>query len=150
MSATTITLNKDYFTTEVTKSFLEDLENACKTMEVETFINLFDKYDLSFIEDYDEVLASIKLIMTRWDRREQGTKLLEVTSFDSKCLFCYLGKSVKAYQWSYQHLGAIAPFNRAIYSSKIAFVFYFDGDKLIEFGTCNGFLNREDMEELNS
>ena len=150
MSATTITLNKDYFTTEVTKSFLEDLEIACKRMEVETFINLFDKYDLSFIEDYDEVLASIKLIMTRWDRREQGTKLLGVTSFDSKCLFCYLGKSVKAYRWTYQHLGAIAPFNRAVYSSKIAFALYFDGDKLIEFGTCNGFLNLEDMEELNS
>ena len=150
MSATTITLNKDYFTTEVTKSFLEDLEIACTTMEVETFINLFDKYDLSFIEDYDEVLASIKLIMTRWDRREQGTKLLEVTSFDSKCLFCYLGKSVKAYQWSYQHLEAVTPFNRVVYNNKIAFSFNFDGDRLIEFGTCNGFLSREDMEELGS
>lgn len=118
MSATTITLNKDYFTTEVTKSFLEDLEIACKTMELQVFINLFDKYDLSFIEDYNEVLTSIKEKMMSWYEPNQGTNLLGVTSFDSKCLFCYLGKSVKAYQWSYQHLGAIAPFNRAIYSSK--------------------------------
>lgn len=150
MSATTITLNKDYFTTEVTKSFLVDLENACKTMEVEYFQNLFDKYDLSFIEDYDEVLTSIKEKMMSWNKVEQRTRLLEVTSFDSKCLFCYLGKSVKAYEWSYQHLGATAPFNRAVYSNKIAFTFNFDGDRLIEFGTCNGFLNREDMEELDS
>lgn len=150
MSATTISLNKDYFTTEVTKSFLEDLEIACKTMELQVFINLFDKYDLSFIEDYDEVLTSIKEKMMSWYEPNQGTKLLGVTPFNSKCLFCYFGKPVKAYEWTYQHLEAVTPFNRVVYNNKIAFSFNFDGDRLIEFGTCNGFLSREDMEELGS
>lgn len=41
MSNTTITLNKGHFTLEMTKAFLNDLETACKTMEIDVFIKLF-------------------------------------------------------------------------------------------------------------
>jgi hypothetical protein len=97
MSNTKIILDKDYFTPEMTKAFLKDMETACKTMELDLFTKLFIKYDLSFVADYEEVLEMIKNSMASWNRPFKGTELLKVTQFDSKCLFCEFGKTVKVY-----------------------------------------------------
>lgn len=145
MSNTIISVNKDYFTVEVTRNFLEDIENACLSMELEKFMNLFKKYDLTFIEDYQEVLDLIKDVMSSWKKEGQGTELVEVTAFDSKCLFCQIGKTVKAYKWLYQHKQAIAPMNRVVYIHQIAFMFGIENNRLVEFGTCNAYLKQEDI-----
>lgn len=63
MSNTTITLNKEYFSLETTKAFLNDLEIACKTMETDLFQKLFTKYELIEVEEYKEVLQLIIQIM---------------------------------------------------------------------------------------
>jgi hypothetical protein len=150
MSNTKITLNKEYFTVEVTKAFLNDLETACKTMELDLFTALFTKYDLSFVEDYEDVLDMVNSVMASWNKPNQGTELLEVTQFDSKCLFCEYGKTVKVYKWTYQHKLAPIPMNRVLFSSQIAFFFKYEYNQLIEFGVCNGYLDKEEMNLLNS
>lgn len=150
MSNTKITLNKECFTPEITKAFLNDLQTACKTMEVDLFTTIFTKYDLSFVEDYEEVLDMIKSIMGSWNKPEQGTELIEIVKFDSKCLFCEFGKTVKVYKWTYQHKQAIIPMNRVVYESQIAFFFDFEDNQLIEFGVCNGYLDKNDMNLLKS
>ena len=150
MSNTKITLNKEYFTIKMTEDFLKDLDIACKTMELDLFTKLFTKYDLSFVEDYEEVLEMIKNTMASWNRPHKGTELLKVTQFDSKCLFCEFGKTVKVYKWTYQHKQAPTPMNGVIYASQIAFFFDFEDNQLIEFGVCNGYLDKEEMDLLNS
>lgn len=149
MSNAKITLNKKCFTVEETSAFLKDLETACKTMEVDVFTKLFTKHDLSFVEDHDEVLGMIKSIMIRWNKPDQGTELLKVTQFDSKCLFCKFGKTVKVYKWTYQHKQKPIPMNRVVYESQIAFFFDLKDNQLIEFGVCNGYLDNEDLALLN-
>lgn len=150
MSNTTIPLNKEYFTSEMTEAFLKDLQTACKTMELDVFAKLFTKYDLSFVEDYNDVLGMIKSIIASWSKPNQGTELLEVTQFDSKCLFCEFSKTVKVYKWTYQHKQAPIPMNRVVYESQIAFFFDFEDNQLIEFGVCNGYLDKEDMNLLSA
>ena len=150
MGNTKITLNKEYFTIEMTEDFLKDFEIACKTMELEFFTKLFTKYDLSFVEDYEEVLEMIKSSMNSWNRPNIGTELLNVIQFDSKCLFCEFGKTVKVYKWTYQHKKLPIPANCLEYSSQIAFYFGFEDNQLIEFGVCNGYLDNNDMEQLNA
>lgn len=140
MSHTIIALNKEYFTAEITKCFLKDLENTCQSMEVEGFTNLFNKYDLTFIEDYQEVLDLIKHVMSNWEKPEQETELLEMRTFDSKCLFCKIGKTVKVYKWTYQHKQALPPMNRVVYTSKVGFRFELKEGRLIEYGICNAFV----------
>ena len=149
MSNTKIILDKDYFTPEMTKAFLKDMEKACKTMELELFTKLFTKYDLSFVEDYEEVLEMIKNSMASWNRPHKGTELLKVTQFDSKCLFCEFGKTVKVYKWTYQHKQAPIPMNGVIYACQIAFFFDCEDNQLIEFGVCNGYLDKEEIDLLN-
>ncbi len=150
MSNTKIILDKDYFTPEMTKAFLKDLKMACKTMELDLFTKLFTKYDLSFVEDYEAVLEMIKNSMASWNRPHIGTELLKVTPFDSKCLFCEFGKNVKVYKWTYQHKQAPIPMNGVVYAKQIAFIFDFEDNQLIEFGVCNGYLDKEDMATLIS
>lgn len=140
MSNTTITLNKEYFTIEKTKDFLEDLEIACKTMEVDLFVKLFIKYDLYYNEEYQEVLNLIKHITSDWNKSELGTELIEVSKFDSKCIFCNIGKKVNGYKWIYIHKLDTIPRNRFIYASQIAFFFEYENNQLIEFGVCNGYI----------
>lgn len=138
MSKTTLTLNREYFTAEITEAFLEDFEKACLTMELEDFTNLFVNYDLEFIEDYKGVFDLIAEIMTRWKNPGEETKLLEVTKRDSKCIFCNIGKNVKVYSWTYVHT-ASADTLKFIYRNEVGFYFEYLDKQLIEFGVCNGY-----------
>lgn len=141
MAKTTLTLNNEYFTSEITESFLLDFENACQTMELLNFTNLFVKYDLEFIKDYREVFDLIADIMTRWKNSGEESTLLEVVKSDSKCIFCNIGKNVKVYSWTYKHNKAESPMNRIIYKSQVGFYFEYSQNQLIEFGVCNAFNN---------
>lgn len=149
MSNTTIKLDKEYFTEEITKKFLIDLEIACGTMETDLFAKLFLKYDLSFIEDYKEVLDTIIAITTAWYDPEKETVILNMDKYDSKCIFCKIGKTVTVYKWTYKSTkGFCAP--NIIYSQSIAFYFDFQNNRLIEFGLCNGHLDKEEVINLNN
>lgn len=139
MAKTTLTLNRDYFNSEVTNAFLKDFENACLTMELTNFTRLFINYNLEFIKDYKEVFDLIADITTRWKNSGEESKLLDVVKSDSKCIFCFIGKSVKVYKWTYKHTNAKPPMNRIIYQNQVGFYFEFDNDQLIEFGVCNAF-----------
>jgi hypothetical protein len=149
MSDKKINLSNKYLTVEKTKTFLDGIETACKTMELDMFINLFNKYDLSFLEDLNEVLESIYSIVGSWDISEQGTELLEVVQFNSKCLFCEFGKTVKVYKWRYQYKIDDTLMNSKIHESQIAFIFEIKDGQLVEFGVCNGYLDNEEMNLLN-
>jgi hypothetical protein len=150
MSNTKINLNKEYFTIEMTAAFLKDFEIASKTMEIAVFTTLFTKYNLSFVEEYEEVLEMIKSSMASWNRPKYGTVLLNVTQFDSKCLFCEFGKTVKVYKWTYQHKKLATLSNSSEYSSQIAFYFSFEENRLTEFGVCNAYMDSAEIEQLNA
>lgn len=140
MSNTIIKLKKEYFTLETTKSFLKDLEVACKTMEVDLFVKLFIKYDLYYDEEYQEVLDTIINITGNWYKPDLGTVLLDVTPFESKCIFCRIGRKVNGYKWNYKHTFESIPLNRVVYVNKIAFIFEYENNKLVEFGICNAYV----------
>lgn len=139
MGKTTLTLNRNHFTEAVTQSFLLDFEAACKTMELTDFVQLFVNYDLSFLEDYDEVFNLIAHITTAWKKSGQDTLLLSTSQEDARCIFCNIGKTVRVYKWTYKHTKATAPMNRVLYESKAGFYFEYQDNCLIEFGVCNAY-----------
>ena len=150
MSKTKIILDKEYFTAEMTEDFLGDLEKVCKTMDLDDFTELFEEYDLTFMEDYDEVLEMITNKLSRPNKVKWGTVILEVTKFDSKCLFCKIGKTVKVYKYTYQHTRWRVPHNYTIFTSAIAFYFSFEENRLTEFGVCNKYLDKEEIDQINA
>lgn len=140
MSTTILKLDNEYFTPEITKCFLEDLERACQNMNALRFEALFINYDLSFIDEYQEVLSLISMNASSWIK--DGTKMKSMVKYDAKCIFCDFGKTVSAYEWTYMHLGAAAPMNRVVYKNKAAFVVEIIDGRLTEFGVCNGFTDK--------
>ncbi len=140
MSNTKISFKKRHFTIETTKEFLKDFDAVCKTMDSDLFKKLFIKYDFYYDEDYREVLDLIINQTSNWNNPELGTELLEVRTFDSKCAFCFFGKTVNGYEWTYINRLDKGINNRINYSNKIAFIFEYDNDNLIEFGVCNSFV----------
>lgn len=145
MSNTKIILDKKHLSAEMTKEFLRDHELACQTMEIDDFAQLFLKYDLSFIDDYSEVITSIAESMMDWKKEFRGTELQKVTRSDSNCIFCNIGKEVKVYEWFYKHTNASEPTNRILYSSKIAFYFSLENEKLTDYGVCNAYRDKNEM-----
>ncbi|MBF0695399.1 MAG: hypothetical protein IR153_10130 [Flavobacterium sp.] len=139
MGKTTLTLDKEHFTEEVTASFLIDFENCCKSMELSDFVALFKKYDLSFLEDYNEVFDLIAHITTSWKKPGEETKLLDITEESARCIFCNIGKAVRVFKWTYIHTLAEIPMNRVVYESKAGFYFEYQDKQLIEFGVCNAY-----------
>jgi hypothetical protein len=110
-------------------------------MDSDLFIKLFIKYDFYYDEGYQEVLDLIIQQTSSWYNPDLGTELLEVTTFDSKCVYCFYGKSVTGYKWTYINRFDKGINSRIVHSSNIAFIFEYDNDNLIEFGVCNSFID---------
>jgi hypothetical protein len=139
MSNTKISFKEGHFTIETTKEFLKDFDAVCKTMDSDLFKKLFVKYDFYYDEGYREVLDLIIQQTSNWYNLDLGTELLEVTTFDSKCVYCFFGKSVNGYKWTYINKLDKGINSRIVHSNNIAFIFEYENNNLIEFGVCNSF-----------
>jgi hypothetical protein len=92
-------------------------------MELAAFLKIFQKYDLSFIKEYQEVNTAIIDILTGWKNEKIESELKKVSAFNSNYIFCEIGKSVKVYRWTYINTLEKGVYGRIIYESKIAFRF---------------------------
>jgi hypothetical protein len=135
-----LVLEKHKLSIEQTKAFIRDHEIACKTMDVMDFKKLFLKYDLSFIEDYQDVYNSIIKAMTVWKSVFKGTELREINIRNSNCIFCSIGKKVKVYNWTYLHTKEAVPMNKFVCYSRIAFMFDIQDGMLKNYGVCNAYV----------
>ena len=144
MGATTFKVSPEYFTPEKTQEFLLEHEAACKKMEIVAFLKIFQKYDLSFIKEYQEVITAIIDILTGWKNEKIGTKLKKVSTFNSNCIFCEIGKSVKVYRWTYTNTLEEGGKERIIYESQIGFRFEIKEGRLTEYGICNAYLDKDE------
>ena len=140
MSATTFKVSSEYFTPEKTQEFLLEHEAACERMDIIDFLNIFKKYDLSSLKDYQEVITSIINIMTGWKNIKLGTTLKEVSTFNSNCIFCEIGKKVKGYRWTYTNTLEEGINRNIVYESQIGFRFEIKDGRLTEYCICNAYL----------
>ena len=140
MSATTFKVSSEYFTPEKTQEFLFEHEAACQNMDIIDFLKIFIKYDLSFVKEYEKVITSIIDIITGWKNEKPGTKLREVSTFNSNCIFCEIGKKVKGYRWTYTNTLEEGINKNIVYESQIGFRFEINDDRLTEYGICNAYV----------
>lgn len=140
--------NNDYLTPEKTIQFLAEHESVCQTMDVKDFTDLFKFYDLSFIDDYSEVMDTIATTMAEWKSEAGGTKLIKVTTFDSNCIFCSIGKKVKVYKWTFCHTKETGFSRNLVHHRQIAFMFDIQEGCLVNYGTCNAYLSKEELRPL--
>ena len=149
MSSYMISLKSQPFSIEKTESFLNDLDTACKTMQSESFINLFKKYDWYENEDYKEILEVILKKIETWSNPLLGSKILTVTQFEANCIYCSIGKKVTGYKWRFKNSSMSPPHNETVFLGKMAFNFEYTDNQLVEFGVCNAYVDTNDLEILD-
>ena len=148
MSTTTISLKQEPFSIEKTQQFIKDLDEACQTFNSEAFVQLFQKYEWQEREDYQEVLSLIVSQFKKWNSAPDGITIFERGPFEAQCLFCYIGKQVSGYYWKFHINELDPPFDKTVFTAKMAFNFEYENEQLLEFGVCNKFIDPTKMEAL--
>jgi hypothetical protein len=133
-----------------TLTFLKDIETICNKVDFISLSAILQKYPFQNINtsEYDEFIEQAKREHDYWHNNPSEVKIKAVTKFDSKCIACSYGKTVKAYRVEYVKLNDDRLPGRIVYNKNFALNFEIKDNKLIDFGWCNKFLDREEMKML--
>lgn len=133
-----------------TQLFLKDIETICEKVDFVSLSALLQKYPFQNIDtgEYDSFIEQAKREHNYWHHNPSEVKIKAITKFDSKCIACSYGKTVKAYHVEYVKLNDERLPGRIVYNKNFALNFEIKDKELIDFAWCNKFLDRAEMKEL--
>ncbi len=133
-----------------TQLFISDMEEICETLDFINCEETIQKYPFQNFDntEYEAFLERAKDEYNYWNNNIFfEIKIKTVNKFDSKCIACYFGKTVKGYRVVYLKMNDHKLPGRIIYEKHFALYFEVKDKELIDFGWCNKFLNTEEMKE---
>ena len=131
---------------ENTRKFINQVDLACRLMDVEVLRSVVEKFNLLEWEDSLEFLEDAKDKLEFWKKPEQLIQLKQVENFDTRCMACVFGKTVKGYEVTYyEELKSGSVIHYARY---FAVNFEKCEEQLTDFAWCNAFLKGDEMKEL--
>ena len=144
-----IKLVKDTFTEENTNQFLVELDLVIKTIDYVQMERLLIRYGIQDDPECIIFVDTIKDLFENW-KIEGGESILvdHTETRVTKCFACFFGKSVTAYEFSYQHKCLLGYESRNIYAREFAVFTDIKNNCLVDFGVCNAFLNRDEVQLL--
>lgn len=133
-----------------TKLFLKDMEEICKKADFKNLVKIFQKYPFKNLklDDYSVFMEQAKIEQDYWQNNSSEVKIKSVDEYDSKCIACSFGKTVKGYSIKYLKMKDERLPGRIIYEKRFALNFEVKDHELIDFAWCNKFLDKEEMKEL--
>lgn len=127
-----------------TEEFLYCIDKAMKSFDfIEIFKLVFD-FNLRNAPDIGDFLAQAETITKVSDKYETIVK--SVTPFQTRCIACSFGKTVNGYEIQ----SVVKDCENIRFSTKTALYFDITDGELNDFGFCNGFLSREEVNEIDS
>lgn len=135
---------------ENTKLFLKDIEGVCKKLDFISLLKTFEKYPFKNInfEEYTSFIDQAKYEINFWNNDPLDIKIKSVEEYDSKCIFCSIGKTVKAYNIKYLKMKDESLPGRIVYKKSFAINFEIIDNELIGFSWCNKFLDINETMNL--
>lgn len=131
---------------EETKKFINQIDLACRLLDAEVLRWVVEKFNLAGLEDSPEFLADAIEKLEFWKHQKRPVKIKQVGSFETKCIACVFGKSVKGYLVSYSE--EMEEGFKVHYERQFAINFQLVEGRLTDFGWCNAFLEVEEIKEL--
>lgn len=132
-------------TVSQTNEFIKDIDEVCKLADLIKLKEVLSKYNLKD-KDAEDIVIRARYVFSLFNNKEQRIRVLNSVSRFTKCVFCEFGKTVKAYDVEYeQQVGEIA----VIYTGSFAIFFEIENEILKQYGFCNGYLSKNEMEELS-
>lgn len=135
---------------EDTLLFLSEIDKFCKNLDFNNSIQLIKQTNFITFdqEDINDFLERAKEEHKLWYENPLEVKVNSIEPFNSKCIACSFGKTVKAYKVTYNQMKDIELPGRIIYERSFAINFEIINQELHDFSWCNVFLNKKEMDEL--
>ncbi|WP_395050538.1 hypothetical protein [Flavobacterium sp.] len=132
-------------TVSQTTEFVKDIDEVFKLADLIKLKEVLSKYNLRD-KDAEDIVIRGRYVFSLFNNKEKRIRVLNAESRFTKCVFCEFGKTVKAYDVEYEQLvGEIA----VIYTGSFAIFFEIENGILKQYGFCNGYLSKNEMEELS-
>jgi hypothetical protein len=125
-----------------TIAFTNDLIAACQKVDTIPVMEVVHKYNLQYHHEIEEFITGAQTIMDFWKEADPKIEIREVTMHESRCIGCVFGKTVKVFHIVYV-------ISRIIYYKEFAINLDIQEGLLMDFEWCNGFLDKQDLVELN-
>ena len=143
-------IKEGMLTAQETLLFIREVEEKCMKVDFIGLIEILNKYPLKNInqEDYKDFISQAKIEHHFWHKNALEVKIKSIVAFESKCIACSFGKTVKAYSVNFLKMKDDKLPGRLVYVKSFALNFEIKNNALIDFGWCNKFLEYEEMEVL--
>lgn len=143
-------IKEGMLTAQETQLFIKEIEEKCLKVDFIGLIETLNKYPLKNVnqEDYKDFITQAKIEHIFWYKNSLGITINSVQSFESKCIACSFGKTVKAFNVEYRKMNDTKLPGRIVYQKSFALNFEIKNNVLIDFGWCNAFLEQEEMKEI--
>lgn len=127
-----------------TLKFLKQTDLSFRLLDAGFLSEVLENFQLHQLPEGPDFLEEAWQHLGFWETGNP-VRIEEVTSFDSRCIACSFGKTVRAYEVNYsQALLAEKNSPRVHYTRSFAVNYLLDKGLLVDFAWCNGFLEKED------
>ena len=130
--------------------FINEIDQLLKIFDFKGIIELTKNYQFDFIDTQElEIFIDRALEENKkWYENPLEIKINTIEAFETKCIACFFGKSIKAYQAAYLQMKDDKLPGRIMYSRSLAIYFEIKNNELFDFGWCNAFLEKTEMAAL--
>ena len=121
------------------------MDLICKNVDFKKLLLLIANYSIIKTTDVIDFINQGKEMFEGINNPIKGIELISTETLESKCLFCAIGKTVKVYSVKYSKQEQNF---KIIYSNNFAINIEIEDKMLVDFGWCNAFLDKSEMEQL--
>ena len=143
-------IKEGLLTAQETQLFIKEIEEKCMKVDFIGLIEILNKYPLKNVnqEDYKDFITQAKMEHHFWHKNPLEVKINTVHPFESKCIACSFGKTIKAFSVEFRKMNDTKLPGRIVYQKSFALNFEIKNNELMDFGWCNKFLEYHEMIEL--
>jgi hypothetical protein len=118
-------IKEGLLTVQETQLFINEIEEKCLKVDFIGLIEILNKYPLKNFnqEDYNDFISQVLKEHQFWHENAMEIKINSVQSFESKCIACSFGKTVKAFSIEFRKMNDIKLPGRIIYNKKLCLKF---------------------------
>ena len=143
-------IKEGLLTAQETQLFIREMEEKCMKVDFIGLIEILNKYPLKNVnqEDYKDFITQAKMEHHFWHKNRLEVKINAVHPFESRCIACSFGKTVKAFSVEFRKMNDNKLPGQIVYQKSFALNFEINNNEMMDFGWCNAFLEQEEMKEI--
>jgi hypothetical protein len=135
---------------EHTQQFVNEMDVLLKKFDFNGMVRLSKNYPFNAInqKELDDFIERAESEHINWYENPLEIKINTIEAFTTKCIACQFGKTVKAYRVVFNEMKAKILPGRINYGRSLAMYFDIKNNELFDFGWCNAFLEKNEMDLL--